>query len=252
MKPILCLLLCFCSAAVLMAGEPGRPPVRSGMPVSGVEALNASLALPAAGEGDSLDRPEGKNIGTAILYSLAVPGMGELYAGSYSSGKYFTIAEGTLWVTFIALNRYAQWVQDDARQFASQHAGITMNGQSDQFFADVGDYTSVQAHNTEMLRERDIFSMYNEHGVNAWSWDSPANLQYYRDRRITSDQWFNNTRFVVTAIVINHVVSAINAARIVVANNRNGEQSGAIDIRANVLGGITRLDGIQISLTRTF
>ena len=33
-----------------------------------------------------------KNLGLAILYSLLLPGMGELYTDAYSSGKYFTIA----------------------------------------------------------------------------------------------------------------------------------------------------------------
>jgi hypothetical protein len=35
-----------------------------------------------------------KSPALAILYSILLPGMGELYAGDYSSGKYFTIADG--------------------------------------------------------------------------------------------------------------------------------------------------------------
>jgi hypothetical protein len=35
--------------------------------------------------------------------------MGELYAESYTSGKYFTIAEGALWGVFIGMNSYANW-----------------------------------------------------------------------------------------------------------------------------------------------
>ena len=48
-----------------------------------------------------------KKTGLAIIYSLLLPGMGELYAGDYSSGKYFTIADGVLWGTLIGVNAYA-------------------------------------------------------------------------------------------------------------------------------------------------
>jgi hypothetical protein len=252
--PLILLLLCL-SAGMLQAGEPGVPPARLGTSFSGLDALHASLSPSnpnPAEEGDADSQPGRKNVGTAVLYSLALPGMGELYGGNYSTGKYFTITEGVLLVTLIAFDRYAQWVQDDSRQFAVQHAGVTLSGQSDQFFADIGNYNSVQVYNIAQLRNRDVFSVYNEHSVDAWSWDTDANLLAYRERRITSDQWFNNTRFVVAAIAVNHIISAINAARIVVSSNSHAGETGSIDIRARVLGGITGPDGIQISLTRMF
>jgi len=47
-----------------------------------------------------------KSNGLAILYSMILPGMGELYAGSYDSGIYFTIADGVLWGTYVGMNVY--------------------------------------------------------------------------------------------------------------------------------------------------
>ena len=54
-----------------------------------------------------------KNTGLAILYSALLPGMGELYAGDYSSGKYFTIADGVLWGGLIGVNAYAKNQEDN-------------------------------------------------------------------------------------------------------------------------------------------
>ena len=54
-----------------------------------------------------LEQPSGKkNAGLAILYSLILPGMGELYAENYESGKYFTIADGVIWGFVAGFNIY--------------------------------------------------------------------------------------------------------------------------------------------------
>ena len=66
----------------------------------------------------SLIEPKKKNTGLAIVYSLLLPGMGELYAESYESGKYFTIAEGALWGTYIGINTYGNWQKDRYKSFA--------------------------------------------------------------------------------------------------------------------------------------
>ncbi len=47
---------------------------------------------------DQAAAPSKKSVGLAAIYSLLLPGMGELYAEGFSSGKYFLIAEGVLWL----------------------------------------------------------------------------------------------------------------------------------------------------------
>ena len=250
MKITLFILLSFCIS--MTAAQPS-----SSRSISGTDVLRNSLGSAPGATSGSANEGEGgggeeKSLGTAILYSLALPGMGELYAGDYSSGKYFTIAEGAGWITLIAFDRYASWVQSDARSFAVQHAGVTISGQGDQFYANIGDYADVQSYNIEMLRERDAFSLYNERSVYSWKWDTPQNLQSYRDQRILSDTWFNNTRFVVAAILANHVISAINAARLTISANNRHAESGSLDIHAGVTGNPLKPDGICLSFTRTF
>src|SRR5437868_5743769 len=73
-------------------------------------------------------RGERKSPALAALYSLLLPGMGELYVGDYGSGKYFTIAEGALWTGWGGMQWYGNWKQNDSRQFAAQHAQISLDG----------------------------------------------------------------------------------------------------------------------------
>jgi hypothetical protein len=223
----------------------------------------ASALAPQAGSG--LGSPAGalqlegttaedgrKSIGLGVLYSLLLPGMGELYAGGYGSGKYFTAAEGVLWLTLGAIDLHARSMQDDARSFAAIHAGFDPAGKNDSYYINIGNFTDIWSYNEQVLRDRDAYKLYDPQSPAFWEWDSDANRDLYREQRVASDQMFNNTRFVAAAIAINHVLSAINAARLIVSGNRSLGTDGSLDIGANVLGGFARPHGIALSFTRHF
>jgi hypothetical protein len=200
----------------------------------------------------NLGSGEKKSVPTAVLYSLLLPGMGELYADNYGRGKYFTIAEGALWVTLIGFDQYGRWLQNDARNYAVQHAGVSRSGKGDRYFIDIGEYMSVQDYNQQMLRDRLPHKVLDEHSADAWNWDTKANQLQYRNQRIASDVSFNNTKFVTAAIIINHIISAIDAARLVVLHNRQVDAAASIDIHASVMGEITNPHGIMISFSKNF
>ncbi|MBI5020933.1 MAG: hypothetical protein HZB59_05810 [Ignavibacteriales bacterium] len=193
-----------------------------------------------------------KSVFLAGLYSFLLPGMGDLYLGNYSTGKYFTAAEGALWITLIGFDSYGTWVRNDARDYAVQHAGISIVGQDDQYFVDIGDYQSVKDYNTDMLRKRDIVKLYDERYPVGWYWDSKSNREHYRDLRVSSDQAFNNVSFVIAAIGINHLVSAVHSVLSARSFNNNLQASNLIDINAKVIGGINNPQGIMISLSKNF
>lgn len=201
------------------------------------------------------DTPSGgneKSVSLAALYSFLLPGMGELYVGDYSTGKYLTVIEGVLWVTLIGFDQYGTWVKNDARDFAVEHAGIALVGQKDQYFVDLGDYQTIHDYNVDMLRKRDLSKIYDERYPMGWNWDSKSNREYYRDMRVKSDNAYNNVSFVVAAIGVNHLVSAVNAALSARSHNNETRAENSVDIRANVLGGIYSPHGISITLTKIF
>jgi len=193
-----------------------------------------------------------KNVPLATLYSLLLPGMGELYVERYDIGKYFTMAEGGLWLTWGAFQMNGVWVRDDARRFAMQHAGTQSMEGGDQYFIDIGNFDNVDAFNEQVLRDRDPQKVYDRTSGQAWSWDTPQNREEYRTMRVSSDKIFNNSQFVIAAVAINHVISAINAARLAISHNKSVTESSSLIIRTEVLGGLTHPHGIMISFTKEF
>ncbi len=177
-----------------------------------------------------------KNAGLAIIYSLLLPGMGELYADNYSSGKYFTIAEGALWATFIGMNVYGNWQENRYKTYAQTYAGVNPDGKDEDYYATIGLYTSIEnftimkkhlnADNDEMLNEQKFF----------WKWNSTEQRKTYRSMWTSSEQTFNDVRFVVGAMLVNRLISAINAVRSVSSYNSELEK----EVSWNVSLGLDR------------
>ncbi len=161
-----------------------------------------------------------KSVGLAIIYSLLLPGMGELYAGSYSSGKYFTIAEGVLWGTYIGINSYGGWLKDRYRSYAESYGGVSLDGKDNNYFATIGDYHNIDEYNNAQALNRNFGSMYNKTEY-YWNWQTNNDRRTYRDMWKTSEQAYNDIRFVVGALIVNRILSAIDAVRLVSAYNKH-------------------------------
>jgi len=194
-----------------------------------------------------------KAVGLAIVYSLVVPGMGELYADGFSSGKYFLLAEGALWLTYAGFEIHGNDLRDAARSFAAARAGVDISGKDDQFFVDVGNFASMDDYNEKRLRDRDLSRIYNSAAGQYWLWDSQDSRLDYRNQRIASESAYNGRKFIVAAIVINHVVSAINAARAAISHNRSLQESlGQLELSSRILGGPGERHGVMVTLSKTF
>lgn len=176
--------------------------------------------------------PKQKNTGLAIIYSLLLPGMGELYAESYESGKYFTIAEGALWGTYIGINTYGNWQKERYKSFAAANAGVNLEGKDDDYFATISEYLSIEQYNNEKALERSFADMLNENKY-YWKWTS-EDRKSYRSMWVSSEQAFNNLRFVVGALIINRIASAINAVRLVSKYNKQQSEELGWNISAGV------------------
>jgi hypothetical protein len=201
-------------------------------------------------EGDAVSR---KATGLAAIYSLVIPGMGELYAGDFSSGKYFLMSEGVLWLTYAAFEIYGNSVRDDARLYAVSYAGVSPAGKNDQFYVDVGNFLNIADYNDKKLRDRTPSLLYDPAAGYGWQWSSDAQRQTFRDLRVHSENMFNNKKFVGAAILINHVASAINAARAAIAHNAAVKDLlGDLRFSASVLGEPGAPQGIMLTVSRGF
>jgi len=190
-----------------------------------------------------------KSPALAAVFSLLLPGMGELYAGGFNSGKYFLIADGALWLTYAGVELYGNSLRDDSRAYAVSAAGIDPTGKDDQFYVDIGNFLSTEEYNEKQLRDREPDRLYDATAGFAWSWNSDAARAVYRDQRISSEEAYNARKFIVAGLIINRVASAINAARSAIAHNSALEQAlGRLEFSASVLGGLDAPHGVELSV----
>lgn len=195
---------------------------------------------------------EKKSVLKAVVLSLLVPGVGELYADRFDAGRYMLTSESALWITYAGFRLYGGYLRDDARDFANVHAQINPVGEGDQFYIDIGNFRDVFEHNEKQLRDREVQKLYDPDGPFFWRWDDDASRLRYRDLRVSSDEVFNNSRFVIAAVIVNHLVSALNAARITIAHNRAGSAGQAFGVRASVIDGPDQTSGIALTITKSF
>ena len=192
-----------------------------------------------------------KSIVLAVVASLILPGMGELYAGSFESGKYNLIAEGGLWLTYSGFRMHANWLQQDARTFANQHAGANFDNKDDQYSVDIGNFNTTDEYNQTKLRNRENDLVYTAEQYK-WQWDSEANRAQFKDLRIRSGEVKNNAKFIIAAVVVNHLFSAFSAGRKAAAYNKSLSMMDKIEIQTFTLNNGLHIDGIGLSISTKF
>jgi hypothetical protein len=192
-----------------------------------------------------------KSVVLAVVASLLLPGMGEWYAGSFESGKYNLIAEGGLWLTYSGFRIHADWLQQDARTFALQHAGANFAGKDDQYSVDIGNFSTTDEYNQTKLRNREDNLVYAAEQY-TWQWDSDANRTQFRDLRIRSGEAKNNAKFIIAAVVVNHLISAFSAGRKAMAYNRSLSTGDNIEIQTYTLNNGSHVDGVGLSISTKF
>ncbi len=188
----------------------------------------------------------------AIAYSLVLPGLGDLYADNFRTGRYFMGADAALWVTYAGFRVRGNWLKEDARSFAAERAGANFRGKGSQFEVDLGNFLSTQDYNAVRLRNREYDLLYDPNSTFAWHWASDADKAMYKDLRIRGDEVLRNSQFVVGFLVLNRVLSAISAARSVTLYNQNVQVMGTWRVNANVQGSIFAAHGVEVTLTKEF
>jgi len=195
-----------------------------------------------------------KSVFFAVVASLIVPGMGELYAGSFESGKYYLIAEGGLWLTYAGFRTHSNWLRGDAQLFASQHAGASFANKDDDYSVNIGNFINTDAYNDLKSRNREYALIYHtdRSPEYLWNWDSDANRMRFKDLRIRSDAAKNNSKFVIGVIVINHLLSAFSAGKNAAEYNKSISENDRVQFQAFTLNTGSRIDGIGLSITTKF
>lgn len=202
------------------------------------------------------ETPERKSPFLGVLYSLLLPGMGELYADRFERGRMPLIAEGVMWLGVLGFTSYGGWIQDDARTLAAQYAGIVNSGKDEQYYANIGNYISIEEYNSAKLVERNLAALYPEDISSGfqWRWDSDEKRSEYRDLRILSDEMYNAVTFVVLGMIANRLWSAIQTGIFIKDYNKTADQlpKSRLFILPDRLPGVTGISGWRVSFSQTF
>ena len=146
-----------------------------------------------------------------VVKSLVLPGWGEYSLDNQIRGRIFVLSETVLLLAILGSYSVAQRQETEYKAYAAEHAGIDPIGKDRQFWVDIGNYSSLFTFNEEHLRWRDFNALYEDNDTWAWAWDSSNNRERFENMRIASDIWRLRGSFLIGGVVLNHIVSAIDA-----------------------------------------
>jgi hypothetical protein len=189
----------------------------------------------------------------AGLLSLLVPGAGQFYNGS-RSGWLFLGIEAAGWLTYASTRETGHDIEAQYKRFADGHwtferyrdqnsTDCTTNGHSDN---GVQDSTLVFLYET---RRDDYYEDIGKLDIYSCGWDMSANREIYREMRNDSNDFLRASRTAGTVVFLNHLVSAVLAAR--GAARHNATLPGGTEVGFHVSPSIAN-PGATLLLSRRF
>lgn len=183
-----------------------------------------------------------KSMAKAALYSALLPGLGEHYAGNRGKAKYFFAVEALSWIGFGAFTIYGNVREDDMIDYAAQYASADLEGKDDFYMDMVGFYDNIDQYNS-LGRVSDPERPYlTDTPENHWYWQSSADRESYRELKNSSREAFRRADFMIGVMLVNRVVSVIDAIRDVSRANNEvsnddffGESSWKVKFSVNPL-----------------
>jgi hypothetical protein len=206
------LLLSEAQAGSPVAGSPWPPPG------STVQAALLQIGRTDPEPDARIDAPEGrKSPAVAGALSLFIPGAGQFYNGQ-KIGYLFLGVEAAAWIAYGSMRTTGRREEEQYRDFADAHWSFLRY--RDPTFEDcptvghsdggVQDSTLMFLYDT---RPGDFYEDIGKLLIYSCGWDTQANRDIYLGMREHSNDFLRRARYATTVVFLNHLVSAIHAAR---------------------------------------
>ena len=226
MKPnptiFLCVIIFCLSSAICFASNESQTHLLTNFYLDsnlGIRTLtNQSTAAIAAGENLA---PQ-KSPNEAFLYSLVIPGMGQLYTGA-KHGYIYTAAEVGLLATYFILRNSAANTRDEYRDIVRDNIIFIGPGSFEAWdliedFEHASQYENWNhVYDSDVTRVRtgkwywkDLDPSLKDEKDTAIEFDSKHRLEAY-DLRKKANDTFQSARTVLGMVIFNHVISAVEA-----------------------------------------
>lgn len=143
-----------------------------------------------------------------VLKSSLIPGWGEAVLENNKRARLFYSIELSLWTACLATYTASFHQMLQYQSFAVEHAGVDADNKDHKYWVDIGNYIDIDQHNSEHLRWRYLDEIYDE--SDRWLWDNKNNMKNFESMRIRSDMLAKTGEYVIGAIIMNHLLSAID------------------------------------------
>jgi hypothetical protein len=198
----------------------------------------------------TIDIPGYKSEGWAMMMSAALPGTGQLYVGE-GSGWLFLLAEVAGWTGHYLVHDRAQTLSKNA----ANYVGDPTDSSSTWSFARYASATGSDATQMETLWNHDRDAFYQALATNTQFKDGfkgpdpVATYTEYQGIRQDSQDDFQKVHYLDVALLLNHVVAAVDALRAARAHNMPLQRN--IDLKLG--GGLSHgQPEFHATLTRRF
>ncbi|HNY91783.1 MAG TPA: hypothetical protein PL189_08620 [bacterium] len=235
-------------AALVLAGTAGATDWREFM----IAAPSAQIALQDTvfEEVEEEYTVDARNGGKALIFSAALPGAGQLYAGSYLKALGFIAVEAAGWYLYSDFSGEGNRIEDEFEAYANQ------NWSEDQYWNAIASLAGLSVDNREALREwehanfshglhlekdQQYYEMIGKYNQFNYGWNDVYNTTprptdkiiylkeqersakrlYYEGRRNASNTAFKRATGSLTLVMINHLASALDAVWTVSRHNRS-------------------------------
>ena len=141
--------------------------------------------------------------------SALIPGWGESSLLKSSQSRFFNLIELTLWSTCLGFYKFSNHQKLKYQSYAAKYAGTNQKNKSHKYWVDIGNYMSLDSHNAEHLRWRQIDDIYDYQYD--WNWKSQKHMKKFEEMRIRSDKLSKYGEYTIGIITLNHIISAINS-----------------------------------------
>lgn len=184
-----------------------------------------------------------KSPNEAFLYSLVVPGMGQLYAGA-KRGYLYTAVDIGLLTTYFLLRRDAADTREAYRDVVRQNVVFIGAGSFEDWdpiedFEHATQYeTWNHVYDSEATRTRtgkwywgDLDPSLKDEPDSTIEFESPHRLEAFALRQEANDR-FQRARTVLGLVILNHLVSAVDAR--ITTKRRNTAETQPANVRVGV------------------
>ncbi len=181
----------------------------------------------------------------AFTKSLIIPGWGE-YSNKHYSSYIFFATETSLWLSKYYYLNLSDNKFSKSKTYAYQKANMTYSEKPSDYYDMIGKYRSsgydVGGYNADVVaKAKELFNTAEEQKQyieeNAlddsiyWYWDSSSDQKQYKILRKDGFNYKDTAKVIGGIVIFNHVLSAINAARVA---KKKTPVSFSIDLNDNL------------------